>query len=421
LYVSDSEPAGTNTKLMITATSTENTSKWGRVSYTVSALTRYKVSYNAAGGMGDMASFDASYVEGTKVTVAKNYFVRVGYEFVKWNTASSGRGTDYYPGEVFKPTTDTVLYAQWKKTSAASDDDDVVEIVSGDTVVEVKTDKQIALECIALIEINTNKGNVDDSYVVEGMASTLAAARKAYDALTDAQKELVGDAEYQKLVMLEAIYARKFAENGGTVIPDTDAEEVKYALPEGKIFTLGKYKYKVAYSSDTNGKVYMYGPKSKNIKSVVVPAKVHYGRVTYKVTRISNKAFKNCEKLKTVTCKNKATSIGYEAFYSCNKLNKVKLGGKLKKIEDRAFMACPKLKTVYLGGRIENIGTCAFYGDKKLEAVRTSSPYITSIGRLAFYNIKSNAYIKMPDEYYVKWAKLLKDSKLGKGIRLKTY
>ena len=255
------------------------------------------------------------------------------------------------------------------------------------------------------------------------MASTLAAARAAYDALTDEQKALVGETEYQKLVMLEAIYNRKFPSGGNSnpSIEPVDPEIAEYALPAGSIFTLGKFRYKVSVSSDNNGKVYLYRPKSKNITSVTVPATVTYGRVTYKVTRVSNYAFKNCEKLKTFTCKNKATSIGFQALYSCNSLTKVKLGGNLKKIEDEAFMNCPKLSKVYMGGKVNSIGSYAFYKDKKLKAVEITTGTIKSIGYYAFNKIKYKAYIKMPDKYYSNYHKLLKNSAIAKNTRLKTY
>ncbi|MBQ4232115.1 MAG: leucine-rich repeat protein [Lachnospiraceae bacterium] len=428
LYISENEPASTNTsKIVVTATSTENTAKWGRATYTVQELTRYKVNYNGTGGIGSMASFDAAYVAGTQVEVQKCYYARVGYKFVKWNTASSGRGTDYVPGEKFTPTADTTLYAQWMKDGGTSSEEDVAseDAVSEDGTPKVKSDKQLAAECIALIEVNTDNGNVSDAYIIKGMASSIQAARAAYNALTDAQKALVGDAEYQKLVMIEAIYNRKFPVSSGNATPSNPTviePVVEYALPVNSYFTVGKYKYKVTLSSDTKGEVTLYRPKSANIAYVDVPNTVEFGVVTYKVTRVANYAFKGCKKLKTFTCnKTNCKAIGKQAVYGCKKLTSVTLGGGLKSVESKAFMNCTKLKNLKIGGKVTTIGTYVFYKDSSLKNTNITTNTITSIGKYSFSKIKKNAIIKMPDEYYKPYHILLKNSKIAKNTKLRTY
>ncbi len=428
LYISENEPASTSTsKLVVTATSTENTAKWGRATYTVQELTRYKVNYNGTGGIGSMASFDAAYVAGTQVEIQKCYFARVGYKFVKWNTASSGRGTDYVPGEKFTPTSDTTLYAQWMKDGGTSSEEDVAseDAVSEDGTPKVKSDKQLAAECIALIEVNTDNGNVSDAYIIKGMASSIQAARAAYNALTDAQKALVGDAEYQKLVMIEAIYNRKFPVSSGNATPSNPTviePVVEYALPVNSYFTVGKYKYKVTLSSDTKGEVTLYRPKSANITTVNVPNTVEFGIVTYKVTRVANYAFKGCKKLKTFTCnKTNCKAIGKQAVYGCKKLTKVTLGGGLRSVESKAFMNCTKLNTLKIGGKVSSIGTYVFYKDSSLKNTNITTNTITSIGKYSFSKIKKNAIIKMPDEYYKPYHILLKNSKIAKNTKLRTY
>src|SRR5436190_5196427 len=39
--------------------------------------------------------------------------VRTGYQFVGWNTAANGSGTEYFPAQSFIIGADTTLYAQW--------------------------------------------------------------------------------------------------------------------------------------------------------------------------------------------------------------------------------------------------------------------------------------------------------------------
>jgi hypothetical protein len=257
------------------------------------------------------------------------------------------------------------------------------------------------------------------------MASSIQAARAAYNALTDAQKALVGDAEYQKLVMIEAIYNRKFPVSSGNATPSNPTviePVVEYALPVNSYFTVGKYKYKVTLSSDTKGEVTLYRPKSANITTVNVPNTVEFGIVTYKVTRVANYAFKGCKKLKTFTCnKTNCKAIGKQAVYGCKKLTSVTLGGGLKSVESKAFMNCTKLKNLKIGGKVTTIGTYVFYKDSSLKNTNITTNTITSIGKYSFSKIKKNAIIKMPDEYYKPYHILLKNSKIAKNTKLRTY
>ena len=64
----------------------------------------------------------------------------------------------------------------------------------------------------------------------------------------------------------------------------------------------------------------------KNVKKVVIPKKVKYAGVSYKVTMIGKNAFKNCKKLKTLTIKSTSIkSIKKSAFSGCKKTVNVKL------------------------------------------------------------------------------------------------
>ena len=56
-------------------------------------------------------------------------------------------------------------------------------------------------------------------------------------------------------------------------------------------------------------------PVSKKKTSVTIPKTVKIGSVTYKVTKISAKAFNGCSKLKKITVKSTyLTSVGSNAF-----------------------------------------------------------------------------------------------------------
>ena len=88
-----------------------------------------------------------------------------------------------------------------------------------------------------------------------------------------------------------------------------------------------------------------FAGKKKNITSVIIPDQITLNGKVYKVTKISDKAFCNCKKLKSVVIGKHITQIGKKAFYNCKQLKKI------------------KIKTTLLSGK--KVGAKAFYGIHK--------------------------------------------------------
>lgn len=81
------------------------------------------------------------------------------------------------------------------------------------------------------------------------------------------------------------------------------------------------------------------GPENKQVTSVAIAKTVSIDGVTYKVTQISDKAFKGCKKLKKVTIGSNVKIIGKEAFAQCKKLSVVNLkkAGSIRTIGSKSF------------------------------------------------------------------------------------
>lgn len=376
LHIDENESAQT---LSISAVSKDNENYWATATVTVKELTRYSLGYAATGGVGDMSSANASYISGTSVTIADCAFTRAGYIFVCWNTSSNGKGYELHPGDTYKITQDITMYAQWRRNGNYDVPDTTEEVVEPEPVIKTKTDREYAEETIALIDAI---GEVTaDSY------SAIATARNSYNALTDAQKNLIDATQYQKLLLREKIYNETYGKGKTTTEAtkitaittttskkDTAAAKSK-TLSKGKKFKKGDYQYKVTKASGKTGTVTLVKPLKKSIAKVTIPATVTYKKVTYKVTAISSKAFQNCKHFQKVTIGKNVTSIGSKAFY--------------------------------------NASNC--------EAVMIRSTKIKKIGTGAFSQIAYRAYIKMPDKKYRAYEPLLKKSGLHADLRLKTY
>lgn len=110
----------------------------------------------------------------------------------------------------------------------------------------------------------------------------------------------------------------------GPVITDTPKADDKISTTEVSTFKKSGLVYKIIDAGKKT--VSVTGVTKKNVKKVVIPKKVKYAGVSYKVTMIGKNAFKNCKKLKTLTIKStNIKSIKKSAFSGCKKTVNVKL------------------------------------------------------------------------------------------------
>ena len=112
-----------------------------------------------------------------------------------------------------------------------------------------------------------------------------------------------------------------------------------------------KLKVKVTSSSRKNPTVTVKKFTDNKAKNLTIPSTVKVNSVTYKVTAISDKAFKGNKKLTTVTIGSNVTKIGKEAFSGCKNLKKITVtAGKLKTIGKNAFKGINKKATITVKG-----------------------------------------------------------------------
>ena len=81
--------------------------------YSATARVFYTITFNANGGVGEMAA--QSFEVGVDTALNANTFTRENYKFTGWNTAADGSGATYADeGAIFELTGDMTLYAQWQ-------------------------------------------------------------------------------------------------------------------------------------------------------------------------------------------------------------------------------------------------------------------------------------------------------------------
>ena len=148
------------------------------------------------------------------------------------------------------------------------------------------------------------------------------------------------------------------------------------------------YKVDGIYYSQTSETTVAVTYHNKQFNSysgdVVIPAAISFNGVSFRVTAITDNAFRECTQLTSVqipesvtsigsrafdhagiTCMvipNSVTTMGYSCFDSCSKLARVEIGNGIKTISPAAFMKCTALENLVLPPSITSIGENAFSG-----------------------------------------------------------
>lgn len=114
-------------------------------------------------------------------------------------------------------------------------------------------------------------------------------------------------------------------------------------------------------------------PTKKELKSVKVPDVVTLYGEKYKVTKISNNAFKGNKNVTKVTIGNNVTTIGANAFSGARNLTTVTIGKNVSKIGKNAFYGCKKIKTMTIKTKkltLKKVSTNAFKGIQRTATVK---------------------------------------------------
>ena len=157
-------------------------------------------------------------------------------------------------------------------------------------------------------------------------------------------------------------------------------------------------QYKVTGSDQKNPTVEYIKPKSSAKGTVKIPASVRYDGVTYKVTSVADKAFRNNKKVTNITVGTNVKSIGRSAFEKCT-----------------------KLKTVTVGKNVTEIGKNAFGSCKNLKTLTIKSAKLTKKGLASgsFKGITKKTVVKVPKGKVKAYKKLLQSKGLDKKVKVK--
>ena len=355
----------------------------------------YKVTFNSNGGTVSgtgTKTVTSGEKYGTLPTATKS-----GYTFDGWYTSGSG-GTRITENTTVSLTGNQTLYAHWtavKKYGVTiyNGTGNKTEMYPAGTSVRVKADslengmefsKWVVLSGNIKLE---NESDIETSFTMPERSVVIQAVYEKSQADTDAGTDTDTDTGTDT-------DAGKDADTGKTDTPEADTEQDDEDDEDlWTEFISGKIRYEVMDGK----KAAVVGLKTKQVTKVKIPSTVSYDGRIYKVTEISDYAFKKSSVTEVVIA-DSVKEIGTSAFLGCKKLVKVTIGANTTKIGTKAFKDCSELKTIIVRS-------------KKLKR----------IGKNAFSGIRKNAQIKVPAAQYKKYKKLFKGKGQEKKVVLKKY
>lgn len=194
---------------------------------------------------------------------------------------------------------------------------------------------------------------------------------------------------------VESIGNAAFA-SGSLIAVEADAENQKYCAEDGVLFDKEKTR------------IYCY-PAEKEGARYTIPESV---------TRIEERAFSNCDNLRSVVLTENVTRIGWSAFFGCRNMDSIYIPSSVTAIEQHAFDYCHNL-TIY-GEK----GSYAEEYAKKNELTFTTEPFqentvewfIDVNGTLTFYGKGSIPYYALGQAPWYSQAPQIKALVLEEGI-----
>lgn len=130
--------------------------------------------------------------------------------------------------------------------------------------------------------------------------------------------------------------------------------------------------------------------------NVVIPEEVVYKDKTYKVTSISNFAFRECSKLTSITIPNSVTEILRGAFHGCTGLTSIPIPNSVTYIAGSAFRECSQLTSITIPNGVKGIDDYTFSGCTGLTSV-TIPNSVVGIGYSSFAGCSSLTSINIPN------------------------
>ena len=239
----------------------------------------------------------------------------------------------------------------------------------------------------------------NDSYEVKGIGGDIeieVGHNVEFDVTIDGEwitQQQTRALETTKLTFIVAENTTDKAREGSIIFTSKDG-----AISQKIFVTQSAPVYEIIYTS-SNGKIVT--PNETDVFGANIISNIYEngkGIITFdrRVTKIGNRAFKDCSRLTSITIPDGVTSIGQSVFYGCSSLKMVNIPNSVTSIGNSAFFECYSLTSVTISKSVTSIENYTFEGCSSLISI-TIPDGVTSIGSRAFKDCSRLTSITIPD------------------------
>ncbi|MGN0513659.1 MAG: carbohydrate-binding domain-containing protein, partial [Lachnospiraceae bacterium] len=159
---------------------------------------------------------------------------------------------------------------------------------------------------------------------------------------------------------------------------------------------------------------------NKNQTVIKVPSTITVNKVTYKVVKIEDGAFRGNNKVTRIVLPSSIKIIGKNAFRGCKKLKTISMSKNVTEIRANAFMGCTSLTKITIPSKVTKIGANAFNGCKKLKTIiiKTRKLKAKTVGKNAFKGTPKKAKMTVSKKSLKLYKKFMKNKGFKGKIRV---
>ena len=150
------------------------------------------------------------------------------------------------------------------------------------------------------------------------------------------------------------------------------------------------------YEITSNTTVRVVNYDGYEMREIIIPETVEIDSITYTVTSIGEKAFKDCYYLSSVTIPNTVKDIEDWAFWRCTSLKSVTIPNSVERILYGAFEDCSGLESITIPESVTTFENCVFENCDGLTSI-TIPESITSIPYGTFMSCDNLTTISLPN------------------------
>ena len=177
--------------------------------------------------------------------------------------------------------------------------------------------------------------------------------------------------------------------------PEEEVEGLEYFVLEENQYREDEVIYERIKKDEKESTVFYYEGEKPNL---VIPEEVEdtENSMAYYVIGISDSAFSENDKLKSIVLPDSVESIGKEAFVYCTSLTTVTLPKQMKDIAEGAFFGCEKLTSIVIPEGITTIYTDTFSNCSALKEIQFPST-LKTIEAEAFWYCEALETLELPE------------------------